>query len=292
MRKLKNHSRSWARAGVVALSLALSACATSTPGPTGSAGVVAPRGTPSHVFLAGVPLIEQKDDYCGPASLAMALAWVGPKVSQDEVADQVFSPGAQGAYRADLMGSARRHGQLAVTLSVPSDLYREVGAGNPVIVFQNLGLDAVPVWHYSVVVGFDLVDRFVLVHSGKAEMEKIETAAFERTWARGDYWGMVVVSPGVLPASADRDEVLHGAAALESLGNYEAATMVYQAGRQRWPDSWMWSFGEGNVAYAQGDLMGAITAYEAALDIDPTIPEVKQNLDEVFKELTAKVSKS
>ncbi|TNE57114.1 MAG: tetratricopeptide repeat protein [Alphaproteobacteria bacterium] len=274
------------------MSLALSACATSAPMPGPSVRTAAPQGTPSHVFLAGVPLIEQKDDYCGPASLAMALAWVGPGVSQEEVAAQVFSPGADGAYRADLIGSARRHGQLAVTLSEPADLFREVGAGNPVIVFQNLGLDAVPVWHYSVVVGFDLVDAYVLLHTGKDKMEKVDMAAFQRTWARGDHWGMVVVGPGALPASADRDEVLRGAAALEGLGNYEAAIKVYQAGRQRWPDSWMWSFGEGNVAYAQGDLMGAITAYEAALDIDPTIAEVQHNLDEVFKELTAKVGQS
>ncbi|MEX1146899.1 MAG: hypothetical protein WEB93_00825, partial [Sphingomonadales bacterium] len=37
-------------------------------------------------LVAGVPFEPQKDFYCGPASLAMALSWSGDPIGQDDVA--------------------------------------------------------------------------------------------------------------------------------------------------------------------------------------------------------------
>ena len=124
---------------------------------------------PTRVAVAEVPLIVQADFYCGPASLAMVHQWAGLNVTQAEVARQSFTPGAEGTYLADMLGAARRRGQLAVPDEGFENLMREIAAGNPVIVFQNLGLKIAPRWHYGVVVAYDLdVDRIEL-NSGQHE---------------------------------------------------------------------------------------------------------------------------
>ena len=49
-----------------------------------------------------------------------------------------------------------------------ADLLQEVAAGHPVIVLQNLGLEWIPVWHYSVVIGYDLSRGQLVLRSGLA----------------------------------------------------------------------------------------------------------------------------
>ena len=83
----------------------------------------------------------------------MVMQWAGADITQQQVATLAFSPGAGGTYLADMIGSSRRLGQLAVEIGDFDQLLTEVTAGHPVIVFQNLGLAVLPVWHYGVVTG-------------------------------------------------------------------------------------------------------------------------------------------
>lgn len=239
----------------------------------------------ARAAVQGVPLIQQQAFYCGPASLAMVMQWAGSDVTQDDIAALAFSPGAAGTYRADMIGSARRMGQLAVEIGNFDQLLSEVAAGHPVIVFQNLGLGIAPVWHYGVVTGYDFARDEVYLNSGQRDQMVMPFAVFERTWRRGDQWGLVVLPPDQLPQSVAQADVLGAAAALERVGQFQAAATVYQAGAARWPDNWLWQFGLGNARYAMGDLQGARRALQQARAIDPTIPEVRANLSQVESEL-------
>lgn len=254
------------------------------------AALVAGCAVPSQTNLSGrpdlasravvddVPLIEQADFYCGPASLAMVLQWAGRDVTQEELASQAFTPGAEGTYLADMLGTARRQGMLAVELNSMADLLAEVEAGHPVIAFQNLGLGWLPRWHYAVVTGYDLPAREITMHSGELSRLTMDFSLFERTWRRGDYWAITLLPPGDMPVSARESEVLSAAAALERVGQYAAAETAYRAGAARWPDSWLWQFGLANARYGQGDLAGAEAALRAAARIAPDVPEIRQNL--------------
>lgn len=245
---------------------------------------------PSRASVPGVPLIEQQDHYCGPASLAMVLSWSGMPTTQKEIAAQVFSPGANGSYRTDLISSARRHGQLAVGISTLPDLLGEIAAGHPVIVFQNLGLNWFPKWHFAVATGYDLETEQIVLHSGGPEPLTMELSLFERVWRRGDNWALVVLPPSLLPVSANQWEILRAAASLERTGSITAAERVYTTGIARWPDNWIWPFGLGNTRYQRGDLEGAKEAFESALAIDPSIPEIGHNLAQVLVDLEASVA--
>ncbi len=252
--------------------LALAACAAPpldlTPAP----------GAPRKALVANVPLIEQTDFHCGPAALAMALQWTGQDVTQDQIARLAFTPGARGTFQENMIGAARRRGALAVPLSGFRDLTTEIAAGHPVIVFQNLGESFAPIWHYAVVTAYDLERGAVTLHSGQLSRTAMSLAKFERTWAGGEGWALVVLAPDDLPASARESAVLDAASGLERSGQSAAAIQAYRAGAERWPQNWLWQFGLGNALYTTGDTTGARRAFQNAIRLDPTAPEPRQNL--------------
>lgn len=256
----------------LAAALVLSACTAPsldlTPAPD----------APRKAFVAGVPVIEQEDFYCGPAALAMALQWAGRDTTQAQVARLAFSPGAKGTFQEDMVGAARRLGALAVPLRGFDDLTGEVAAGHPVIVFQNLGESFAPIWHYAVVTAYDLDRGAVQLHSGRLSRTVMSLAKFERTWAGGGGWALVVLPPGEIPATAPERAVLDAAAGLERSGRPRDAALAYRAGAERWPDNWLWQFALGNALYASGDRAGSRRAWERAVALDPSAPEPRQNL--------------
>lgn len=246
-----------------------------------------PGDTPTRAAVAEVPLIKQQDFFCGPASLAMVLQWSGMEVTQTEIAAQAFSSAAEGTYLADMTGAARRRGQLVVGISTFPELLNEIAAGHPVIVFQNLGLSWVPKWHYAVVVGYDLENRKIFLHSGELDRMTMPIRLFERTWRRGEHWALVVLPPEQMPASDDQWEILRAAAALERTGHTVAAEKIYANGFLRWPRNWIWPYGLGNARYSRGDLIGAKKAFERAIAVDPSVPEVQHNLAQINLELAS-----
>ncbi len=268
MRALK-HLRAAALLGL------LTACAAPDP-------FIAPRDeTARKAAVVGVPLIQQADFFCGPASLAMVMQWQGLDVTQQDLAAQAFTPGARGTYLADMLGTARRRGQLAVPVADFAGLTAEVDAGHPVIVFQNLGLSFAPIWHYGVVTAYDLDAETVTLNSGQRDVMVMALADFLISWDLADRWAITMTPPDQLPAAASEIDVLQAAAALEGAGQPRAAAAAYQAGGERWRESWLWPFGLGNALYAVGELSGAEAAFREALRRNPGAAAAQNNLAEV-----------
>ena len=228
-----------------------------------------PGGLPPRAMVDGVPFFAQERYYCGPAAVAMVLAWTGLPVTQDDLVPQVYTPGREGTLQPDVITALRRNGRLAVPIDSLPDLLAELAAGRPVLVFQNLGLSWAPQWHFAVAIGYDLESRDLILHSGTTENYTVDLATFERTWQRGDRWALVVLKPGELPVRADELAVLRAAAGLERVARYEAAAGAYEAIGQRWPASFAAHFGLGNARYMLKDLGGAETAYRRAIAVQP-----------------------
>ncbi len=238
---------------------------------------------PDRAEVAGVPFEAQDALYCGPAALAMALSWSGPVVTQAALAPAVFTPGRAGTLQPDLVAAARGHGRLAVPVADLGDLLAELAAGHPVLVLQNLALDWWPVWHYAVAVGYDRVAGDLVLRSGPEARHEVSLATFERTWARAGHWGLVILPPDLLPASADEAAVVRAAAALERT-DLAAARVAYDAILERWPDSRGALLGRGNARYAEGDLAGAERAFRRAAAADPGSGAAWNNLAQVLLE--------
>ena len=239
-----------------------------------------PAAVPSHATAGTVPFYPQEDYECGPAALAMAASAAGRTVRPEQLVAQVYVPGRQGALQPEMLAAGRRQGLVAYPLVPRLDaVLREVAAGHPVIVFQNLSLPAFPVWHYAVVIAYDR-ETGLRLHSGRTSDMEISWDAFERTWARGGYWAMVLLPPQRLPATVEPERYLGAVAALER-SDPRAAQAAYARALEAWPGHRLALFGAGNAAYALGQLEAAATSLRAAVDRYPDFADAWHNLAQV-----------
>lgn len=229
------------------------------------------------VQIEGVPFIEQSAGHCGPATLAMVFSWAGRPVPVDELATKVFTPGMQGTFQNDMIGAARRHGLVAVPIRDLVSLMAELDAGHPVIVFENLALSWLPQWHYAVVYGYDLAREEVIMHSGPEEAKRWDIRKFERSWKLGDYWGLVVLPPDQLSASASELDHVVASAALEEANHLADARRAYESILKRWPKSLGARIGLGNIAYKDGELQSAVMHLRQATIDHPDSDSARHN---------------
>ena len=239
---------------------------------------------PRNPEIKAVPFYPQKKFQCGPAALAMVFGWSGLQISPDTLAQEVFTPALKGSYQSALIGAARRHGKLAYLLKERGDLFQEIAAGHPVIVLQNLGLSWYPKWHYALAIGFDLDKRTILLHSGTTPRKTTAMAVFESTWKRSDYWGLLVLPSGQLPATGELADVLPAVVALEKAGQWTAAIDGYTAVLKHWPRSLTAYIGLGNCWYALGNLDSAASVLREASHRFPNEGTIFNNLAHVLFE--------
>lgn len=228
----------------------------------------APEGV-RQIELSATPYFPQVDYFCGPAALAALLQNNGGKQSPEQLVPQVYLPGRQGSLQIELLAAARRQGQLATVIPGNfSALLDELRAGNPVLVLQNLGLGWAPNWHYAVVIGVDPDAEAFILRSGSEPRQRMGYKLFERTWARGGHWAMVVTPPDRLPASSQEREQAQAIAALERL-DPRAALLAYPRAAERWPHAAVFRVGQANARFNLGDIAGAADVLLELLSREP-----------------------
>jgi tetratricopeptide (TPR) repeat protein len=249
--------RFWKIMVLAGAAITASGCAT-TAHQTEALLVSAPSDIPRAFEIPNVDFIEQSENYCGPATLAMAMKHAGQPRGVEELAAQVYTPGKKGTLQQDMMSASRRQGMLAVPIQGMQALLQEIAAGHPVIVLENLAFTWYPKWHYALVYGYDLDEPEVILHSGSSKAKHWSMRKFERNWIYGDFWGLVVLPPDQMAVSGD--ELGHAAAAagLEQVGQLGPASQVYQNILKRWPHSLGALIGMGNLSYTKSDFKGAV----------------------------------
>lgn len=224
-----------------------------------------PVELPPQIEWTDVPFVAQTPLHCGPAALAMVLRHLGRDVDAETLAGAVFLPARGGSLQSEMLAGTRRYDALAVPIAPTLEaLLRELAAGHPVVVLQNLGLAMAPQWHYAVAVGYDTRDETLLLRSGLERRQVMVWRTFEHTWARSGHWAFVALAPGALAATADETTTAQAAVAFERVAPPASATRVYDAMLQRWPESLAAAIGAGNARATAGDLDGAQRAFEAA----------------------------
>jgi tetratricopeptide (TPR) repeat protein len=244
-----------------------------------------PAGLPTRAEVRGVPFHPQEAYQCGPASLATVLQFAGKPVTPDALVPQVYVPARQGSLQAEMLAATRRQ-DLAAYPVAPNlgALLRQVAAGTPAVVLQNLALEWVPQWHYAVVIGYDLEARTIALRSGTTRRLVLSLDTFERTWARSGHWAMLALEPDRLPAAADERTTVAALAALER-SSPAAARRGYAAALARWPDNEAAGLGLGNASYALGDLQAAAAAYARVTERHPDAADAWNNLAQALFEL-------
>ena len=266
----------------VFLSALLSGCASLFP-QTAQLRDGLPEGLPPVVELKQVPFFPQTEYQCGPAALATTLAAYGAKVTPDELVSQVYIPERKGSLQIEMLAAARRHGMVSYQLAPRfGDLLRELAAGNPVIVLQNLGLREG--WHYAVAVGYDYDNAKLILRSGETEREVMRFWTHEFVWMRSGYWAMVALPPDRIPATADESRWLSSIAALERAGDARASRIAYARFLERWPNNTSASVGLANAHHTLGDLKQAEAVLRDAEKRDPRSVIVLNNLAQTLSD--------
>lgn len=223
------------------------------------------HGLPDEHELAHTPFFPDAGHHCGPAALATVLSERGVAVRPGDLVEQVFLPARGGSLQLEMLGAARRAGVVAVRIpgELPA-LLHELAAGNPVVVLQNLGLAALPIWHYAVAVGYTLRRGELVLRSGPQRRQRIDLGLFDRSWADAGRWGFVVMPVGVWPASAGVQEAVEACIGFERVAAPADALRCYGGAVQRWPGELALRIGLGNTAYANGNRILAADSFETA----------------------------
>lgn len=234
---------------------------------------------PPRVELTGVPFFPQQQYHCGPAALAAVINYQGGAVIPDQIAERIYVPELKGSLQVEIVAAARQYDLLPVKLDGRMEsLLRELDAGNPVFMLQNLAIDLFPVWHYEVLIGYDFESREMILRSGTSRRTTRSMVTFEKTWQRADYWALVLVPPERIPSTARAGDFLEAAIGVEQVGRMDVARRAYATAAARWPDNLLAHSGLGNTAYALGDYAAAEAAYREALERAPDKAAIWNNL--------------
>jgi Peptidase_C39 like family/Tetratricopeptide repeat len=270
-------------AGVFVLAL-LSGCASFFP-QTKELAQGWPQELPKQVELTEVPFFPQLEYQCGPAALATVLVSAGVKTTPNDLVPQVYIPERKGSLQVEMLAAARRHGLVSYALAPRfEDVLREIAAGTPVIVLQNLGLFGAG-WHYAVAIGYDYGPGTLVLRSGTLERDVVPFAAHEVVWMRSGYWAMVAVPPERIPATAEEKSWLNAIAAFERSGDAKRASVAYKTFLGRWPDNVNARVGLANTHHALGELAEAAAVLREAARRDPESVVVLNNLAQTLSDL-------
>lgn len=259
-------------AALLAANLLLGACSTLD---AGSLAAGERAGLPAVVELAEVPFFAQEVHECGPAALAELLDDRGLTLTPEDLSREVYLPGREGSLAPELVAGVRRHGLLPELLPprLPA-LLQTVAAGRPALVLLNLGLDWWPLWHYAVVVGYDLGHDEILLRSGAERRQTLSLYTFGKTWQRGGGFALTALQAGEAPLFSTAERWV------QTLADAHAPRAAWEQAAQRWPDSAPVAFGLAN-ARLQGepaDLPGAAQALRDTLRLAPDFLPAYNNL--------------
>jgi tetratricopeptide (TPR) repeat protein len=241
---------------------------------------------PRQVELSDVPFFAQEDYQCGPAALAMVMRYAGVVIDPEGLKPEVYLPEREGTLQVEMLGATRRHGLVAYQMSpVLGEVLEEVARGTPVVVLQNLALDWYPVWHYAVVIGYDLNRKEVILRSGREKIQRMSLVAFENTWARSAHWAMVAVRPEKVPYTAMESRYVAAVNAFGKVGQLPASRTAYLAAKARWPGSLGVSIALGNVDYMMKRMDEAEAEFRAAVTLYPDSVAALNNLAQTLSDM-------
>lgn len=235
-----------------------------------------PFGKHYPSFALNVPFISPRSTLCGSSSIEMvAEYWQTktsyiPQLSVEQLDGLTLIPAKGGTLQIELVWAARANGLIVYPLEPTFEaLFSELSEGHPVIVLVNRSYAWYPLWHYAPVTGFDGEKRTVLTHFSDQANEAIPIGTFAAVWERSNHWGVVLLPPGELPASASSKTFLRAAYAFEKTGKVREAIVAYKSALVRWPKDTDILFALANAYYNVSNVSDSEESYRKLLAIEP-----------------------
>ena len=238
-----------------------------------------PHDLPHQTLINDVPFFPQEQYHCGPATLAMSMNHYEVELTPKDLAKDVFTPDLKGSLQVEMKAAVRKQGMLAYELT-PKLVYllAEVSVDHPVIILQNKSIKAFPVWHYALVIGYDLDSNKIILHTGLNKNYEVPMSTFEHTWNRANNWALVVLPSNQLPNDRNQHNILQAAVDLEQVGKIENANEAYRAISNRWPNNYVAVMGAANTYLSMQQPEAATDYYLRATKIKPRQADIYNNL--------------
>ena len=145
----------------------------------------------ANTIIKDVPSYSQESYQCGPASLAMVMNYLKVMVKPEEIADDIYSKSAHGTLNLDMVLYAQRKGLSALQYKGNlSDIHKNIGDGNPLIVLVDYGYSFYEANHFMVIVGYN--EDGIIVNSGKRKDHFIPEKEFLKAWKKTNYWTLLI----------------------------------------------------------------------------------------------------
>jgi tetratricopeptide (TPR) repeat protein len=135
-----------------------------------------------------------------------------------------------------------------------------------------------------VVIGYDLPEKHIILRSGNIRRKLMSFRVFESTWARGNYWGLLILRSDQLPAAAKKDLFLKAVLGLEEAQQFRAAADGYRTALAKWPGNLTALIGIGNCHYALNEPKKAEMAFRKAIRLHPESGPAFNNLAQILFE--------
>lgn len=227
--------------------------------------------------ISEVPFFPQEEYFCGPTTLAEVLNFYGTAIEAVEIAPSLFIPERKGSLQIEMVSSARQYGLLAYAgATTIEQLLSLVSEDIPVIVLQNLGTSWYPLWHYALVIGYNLNEETVLLHTGLSESRTVAMELFENTWRRGEYWMLATFPPERSSKYLDPFLYTRAAQDLMEVNKTDASLTALEAATAQWSDYWLPYLLLGNHFIA-ADPERALDWYERGADAGSQVPSYLNN---------------
>ncbi len=240
-------------------------------------------------YKIDVPFVSPRSELCASTSIDMVSSyWKSqtpyvPLLSLSELDERTLIPAKGGTLQIELIAAARADGMLVYPLEPTFDaLICELSEHHPVIVLVNRSFSWYPLWHYAPITGYDAKEQTILMHFGDTPNEAVPIGTFAVLWERSGNWGVVLLPPGQLPATATAKKFLHAAYDFEKIGMTNEAITAYETALTRWPDDIPILFALGNAYYNLHQISKAEEVYRYILLIDLKYPYALNNLADLL----------
>lgn len=222
-----------------------------------------------------VPFVSPRSELCAASSIEMlSLYWqeqtpYTPKLTLKELDARTLIPQKGGTLQIELIATARANGLLVYEIEPTFEaLSKELLEAHPVIVLLNRSYAWYPLWHYAPITGYDAKTQTIMMHYDKTPHEGLSLATFSKLWERSAHWGVVLLPPTELPASATAQKFTQVAFDFEKIGMREEAIIAYETAITRWPDYVPLLFALANAYHSSNQMRKAEEVYRYILTID------------------------
>lgn len=236
-----------------------------------------------------LPFVAPRSKLCASTSIEMVSSYwqtrtpYSPLLSLLELDARTLIPAKGGTLQIELIVAARANRMLVYPIEPTFDaLICELSEHHPVIVLVNRSYSWYPLWHYAPVAGYDAKAQTILMHFGDTPNEAVPIRTFAALWERSGNWGVVLLPPTQLPASATPEKFLRAAYDLEKIGMTNEAIIAYETALTRWPDYIPTLFALGNAYYNSLQIRKAEEVYRYILLIDIKYPYALNNLADLL----------